>query len=89
METTLWPDVDGFNPIELLHQFAYYDHPDRVRKMIEELRSIFSDENIRDEEISGLFNKEDIDHPYRVAHAMEVLRVRGQTLPVDGPKDLI
>lgn len=66
METTLWPDVDGFNPIELLHRIAYFGHPSRSDELIEELKSIHSDSELTDLEIARMFNRENIGHPYEV-----------------------
>lgn len=68
METSLWPDVDSFNPIESMHRYAYYDHSDSTRNMIEELKTLYSDDNISNEDISKIFNKEDIGHPYEVVN---------------------
>ncbi|XYH96308.1 hypothetical protein ACMHYB_52440 [Sorangium sp. So ce1128] len=66
LQTTLWPDVDGFNAIALLHQAAFFSPPETARRLIAELRALSADPEIRGEEVSGLLNQEDIDHPYRV-----------------------
>jgi hypothetical protein len=68
METTLWPDVDGFNPIALLHQMAYYGHPEYSKNLIDNLKAISQDDSFENEEISSLFNREEIGHPYEVVN---------------------
>src|SRR3954462_14034325 len=68
METTLWPDVDGYNPIDLLHRIAYNGHPERSGKLIQELEALSKDDAFSNEDIARHFNGEDIGHPYEVVN---------------------
>jgi len=58
MYTTLWPDVDGTNVINLLVRVSWFGHPDRSRSLIDELKSVAEDAEYPPPRLSELFNRE-------------------------------
>lgn len=49
--TTLWPDVDGDNLLELLHRVLAHWHPERVRSIVAELGQLREDTLLDDEDL--------------------------------------
>lgn len=60
--TTLWPGSDGTNVINLLVRVAWFGHPDRTRRLIDELKRVADDAEYPPQPLSELFNQE-IHHP--------------------------
>lgn len=58
MYTTLWPDVDGTNVVLLLVGVTWLAHPDRARRLIDELKRVADDPEYPRHRLSELFNRE-------------------------------
>jgi hypothetical protein len=58
LDTVLRPGGDGTNVINLLVRVAWFGHPDRTRRLIDELLRIAEDAGCPPQQLSELFNQE-------------------------------
>ncbi len=66
LDTVFWPKEDGPNLIVLLHRVVVRAHPDRARRLIEEMRAMGTDDELASEDLSELI-LEGAGSPYRLA----------------------
>jgi hypothetical protein len=55
LETTLWPDVDGVNLLELLHRCMRHGSAENVSRLVEEFERIADDHRFSVDELVSMF----------------------------------
>lgn len=58
LETTIRPDVDSYNLLEVLHRILLRAHPDRAKALVEEFDRLSKDDSFSAEELTEIFNQD-------------------------------
>jgi hypothetical protein len=75
LDTTIRPDVDGYNLLEMLDRVLRRAHPDRAKRLVAEFESLSRDHTISPEDLETIFNIE-LESPYKIiqrANARDVI----------------
>jgi hypothetical protein len=58
LETTLRPDVDSYNLLEVLHRILLRAHPERAKVLVEEFDRLSKDDSFSAAELTAIFNQD-------------------------------
>ena len=58
LDSTIRPDVDSYNLLEMLHRILLRAHPARAKALVAEFDRLWKDESFSDEDLTEIFNRD-------------------------------
>ena len=58
LDSTIRPDVDSYNLLEVLHRILLRAHPERAKALVAEFEQLWKDDSFSDEELTKIFNQD-------------------------------